>query len=408
MHRTRVARAHRDGPQSDWDVNRISAARRSGRKLSIALCVHVLWISFQLFVGRCARHDASPVRPAQGVGLGAVSNGDGRMSKFPMVGFSSFVGHDPSPFSGHERTTGSLSNHSVILEVIIRQQKFPRRIRDRLGSDKPLCIQTSAQHGQGFGLVSWKVLSRPSTPRPCSSKSARSFEKSTIPGQSSSHRVACQSRRGAFGQETEAVVGGGGCCGCSHRRSRSSEGLSFGGREKFGEDSGGEIQIAGASRFSSDGHFAIKAVQFVVGLEQLQMRVAQLKAQNEELMSSPKRQAVGSGAAPDSGSRLREDFVPVCDEDVVRWMRDRQLDMQQQLGMPTSWRDCAKLWRVQRRVCHRYQIRQWSRTLSGVIEEVHRQCDRTALCTGDISVGIARTPSGGGFQPGSQEEAPSC
>ena len=145
----------------------------------------------------------------------------------------------------------------------------------------------------------------------------------------------------------------------------------------------------------------------MVGLEQLQMRVAQLKAQNEELMSSPKRQAVGSGA-PDSGSRLREDFVPVCDEDVVRWMRDRQLDMQQQLGMPTSWRDCAKLWRVQRRVCHRYQIRQWSRTLSGVIEEVHRQCDRTALCTGDISVRIARTPSGGGFQPGSQEKAPSC
>ena len=48
------------------------------------------------------------------------------------------------------------------------------------------------------------------------------------------------------------------------------------------------------------------------------VEVAQLQAQNEELMSSPKRQAVGSGAAPDRGSRLREDFVPVCDEDVVR------------------------------------------------------------------------------------------
>ena len=66
----------------------------------------------------------------------------------------------------------------------------------------------------------------------------------------------------------------------------------------------------------------------MVELEQLQMRVAQLQAQNEELISSPKRQAVGSGAAPDRGSRLREDFVPACDEDVVRWMRDRQLDMQ--------------------------------------------------------------------------------
>ena len=66
----------------------------------------------------------------------------------------------------------------------------------------------------------------------------------------------------------------------------------------------------------------------MVKLEQLQMRVAQLQAQNEELMFSPKRQAVGSRAAPDSGSRLQEDFIPVCNDDVVRWMRDRQLDVQ--------------------------------------------------------------------------------
>ena len=63
-------------------------------------------------------------------------------------------------------------------------------------------------------------------------------------------------------------------------------------------------------------------------LEQFQMRVAQLQAQNAEPLSSSNRQAVGSGAAPDRGSRLREDFVPLCDEDVVRWMRDRLLDMQ--------------------------------------------------------------------------------
>ena len=71
-----------------------------------------------------------------------------------------------------------------------------------------------------------------------------------------------KSRRGVFGQETEAVVGGGGCCGCSRRRSRSFKGRSCRGREKFGEDSGGEIEIARASRFSSDGCFAIKAVHF--------------------------------------------------------------------------------------------------------------------------------------------------
>ena len=69
---------------------------------------------------------------------------DGRISKFPTVGFSSFVGCDPSPSSGHELTTGSPSSHSVRLEVNVRQQKFPRSIRGRMGSDKPLYIQTSA------------------------------------------------------------------------------------------------------------------------------------------------------------------------------------------------------------------------------------------------------------------------
>ena len=58
------------------------------------------------------------------------------------------------------------------------------------------------------------------------------------------------------------------------------------------------------------------------------MRVAQLQAQNEELLSASDGQAVGSGAAPDCESQLREDFVPLCDEEVVRWMRDRLLDMQ--------------------------------------------------------------------------------
>ena len=34
---------------------------------------------------------------------------------------------------------------------------------------------------------------------------------------------------------------------------------------------------------------------------------------------------------PSGGSRRRlaEDFVPMCDEDVVRWMQDRQADMQE-------------------------------------------------------------------------------
>ena len=35
---------------------------------------------------------------------------------------------------------------------------------------------------------------------------------------------------------------------------------------------------------------------------------------------------VPSGGSP---RRLMEDFVPMCDEDVVRWMQDRQADMQE-------------------------------------------------------------------------------
>ena len=58
------------------------------------------------------------------------------------------------------------------------------------------------------------------------------------------------------------------------------------------------------------------------------MRVAQLQAQNEELLSSSKKQALGPEAVSDRRPRLREDFVPRRDEDVVRSMRDRQLDMQ--------------------------------------------------------------------------------
>ena len=38
----------------------------------------------------------------------------------------------------------------------------------------------------------------------------------------------------------------------------------------------------------------------------------------------------------------------------------------------------ATYWSTSAEGCHRYKNRHWSRTLSRVIEEVHRQCDRTA------------------------------
>ena len=47
----------------------------------------------------------------------------------------------------------------------------------------------------------------------------------------------------------------------------------------------------------------------------------------KEVLSSSKRQAVSS-AWKARGGRLRKDFVPMCDEDVAKWMRDRQADMQ--------------------------------------------------------------------------------
>ena len=62
-------------------------------------------------------------------------------------------------------------------------------------------------------------------------------------------------------------------------------------------------------------------------VEQLQTMVAQLRAQNEELLSSSKRQAVNP-SVKDRARRLQEDFVPMCDEDVVHWIPDRQADMQ--------------------------------------------------------------------------------
>ena len=188
------------------------------------------------------------------------------------------------------------------------------------GRTSPSTSRRAHSTGTGSSWSVGKCSQGPRPPRPCSSKSARSFEKSTIPGQSSSHRVARQSRRGVFGQETEADAVDAAIEGRDRLEAEVAEGERSFQEEKLRlqEHPGSVPMDISPSRQSN----------LMVELEQLQMRVAQLQAQNEELMSSPKRQAVGSGAAPDRGSRLREDFVPACDEDVVRWIRDRQLDMQ--------------------------------------------------------------------------------
>ena len=144
----------------------------------------------------------------------------------------------------------------------------------------------------------------------------------------------------------------------------------------------------------------------MVELEQLQMRVAQLKAQNEELMSaqtSSHHQEQHQTVGPDCEKILFQ-FVTRTSCGgcaIASWTCNNSWECPRIGEIVPSCGECSGGFVTE---C---QTRQWSRTLSGVNEEVHRQCDRTALCTGDISVGIARSPVGG-FQPGSQEEAPSC
>ena len=49
------------------------------------------------------------------------------MSKFPTVGFRSFVGHGPSPSSGHELTTGSPSSHSIMIGGLRQATEVPKK-----------------------------------------------------------------------------------------------------------------------------------------------------------------------------------------------------------------------------------------------------------------------------------------
>ena len=134
-------------PRATSNVVRI--ARCSRRKFSIAFCVHVPWIRFQLFVGRCAwtrphdcarrgrrtgrRHDASPVlsRPAQGVGSGAVSNGAGGGV---LLAFLDDV-HTVSP-PGRVSTVHSVLDEALWSEAGIRIHQGKTQIWNQPG-EKP-------------------------------------------------------------------------------------------------------------------------------------------------------------------------------------------------------------------------------------------------------------------------------
>ena len=63
-------------------------------------------------------------------------------------------------------------------------------------------------------------------------------------------------------------------------------------------------------------------------LQLLRGKVNESQNLNMELQGSCKRQAVGVTPWNRAGPRLREDFVPAY-EDILRWMQDRQADMQE-------------------------------------------------------------------------------
>ena len=63
-------------------------------------------------------------------------------------------------------------------------------------------------------------------------------------------------------------------------------------------------------------------------VEQLRRQVADLQQQLGQGADAPpcaKRQAV---VPKERTVRLREDFVPMCDSEIVQWMQDRQTDLQ--------------------------------------------------------------------------------
>ena len=64
-------------------------------------------------------------------------------------------------------------------------------------------------------------------------------------------------------------------------------------------------------------------------LDELRQKVNELQIENTELRGSCKREAVSISLVDRPGPRLKEDFVPGCDDDIFRWMQDRQTDIQE-------------------------------------------------------------------------------
>ena len=120
------------------------------------------------------------------------------------------------------------------------------------------------------------------------------------------HRVqglhfAVREASGRVGRSASARVG------ISERR--QSQVATSRGRSGAGQDVANSNQVAGVPP------------DWAAEVEQ----VNELQVQHLELQGSSKRQAIGvSTPMCRPGPRLQEDFVPMCNEDIVRWMQDRQ------------------------------------------------------------------------------------
>ena len=79
-------------------------------------------------------------------------------------------------------------------------------------------------------------------------------------------------------------------------------------------------------------------------LDELRQKVNELQIENTELRGSCKRQAVSISVPVDQpGPRLKEDFVPSCDDDIFRLdaRSSSRHSRQRWQGTLTRWQGCA-------------------------------------------------------------------
>ena len=210
--------------------------------------------------------------------------------------------------------------------------KCDRCARAHLVSQAISCSKTSSLPREVSVYRSFAfLLHLPAAPRRGrlnSAKIARGFEEGSTSGADSSSGSASEIVRKFLGQGPQE---------CFETSRRSCQGATGSDRSaakrrqvvRRGGPSGAEVDCppnrsshclcSNGTSFSGLGNRVAKVA-----------REGALQIQNRELQGSCKRQAVGMSTSRDrQGPRLKEDFVPRCDEYIRRWMRNRQADIQE-------------------------------------------------------------------------------